>query len=166
MNKGLTVIRLTSMKESNNLSLLEKGEIFLIAKEHHGMHVDEIVHKSGNEAATVYNGIKLAHLPDRLKKYITSDQIPATTVLALTRGLKKSPTYHAELEDKIKSVIQEIQERKDTGEYGKRVTLYDKVEQLKSLLSKKRSKNAKALAKQLVLIEEHEDMSEILDQLV
>lgn len=166
MNKQQTKAALLGMQSSNDFSLLEKGEIFLIANEQHGMHIKEIEKLSGCKQATVYNGIKLAHLPEKLKNYITSDKIPATTVLSLTRGLKKSPNYHNRLEKLIKAEIAKINKRKETGEYGKRITLYDKVEQLKAILKRKRSKNAKALASQLLLIENNEDMEEIIDQLV
>lgn len=166
MNKRQINAALRKMQGSSTLSLLEKGEIFLEAKEFHGMHVDEIVEKSGCEQATVYNGIKLAHLPNKLKKYITSDKIPATTVLSLTRGLKKSPSYHSELEGRIKEKIAIIQKRKKTGEYGKRITLYDKLDQLKELLEGKTGRKAKALAKSLLLIENHENMEEVIDQMV
>ena len=62
---------------------------------------------SGCQIAAVYNGIKLAHLPDHLKEYITSDQIPATTALSLVRSTEKSPTFHRDVEAKIKAELGE-----------------------------------------------------------
>ena len=158
--------QLRKLKKNSNVSLLENGEVFLLAKEFFGMHTDRITKLSGCQIATVYNGIKLAHLPEHLKEYVTTNKIPATTVLSLVRSTKKSPTFHRDVEAKIKIAIKEIEDQKKSGEYGKRITLYDKIDELKRLIAKENSRKAKQLAKALALIESSDNMSEIVDELV
>ena len=164
--KTQILYQLRKLKKNSNISLLEKGEIFLLAKEFLGMHTDRITKLSGCQIATVYNSIKLAHLPDHLKEYITSDQITATTTLSLVRSTEKSPTFHRDVEAKIKAKIKEINEHKKSGDYGKRITLYDKVDELKRLIAKENSRKAKQLAKALALIESSDNMSEIVGELI
>ena len=143
---------------------LEKGEIFLEMKEVMGLSVDTICIAMGIKSATVYNGIKLAHLPENLKEYIRSEQITSSKVLSLIYKLgKKSPTYHKNLKKLMLEEIENINQRKESGEYRKRVTLYDKVEQLKKITFNSKEKNAKAIAKLIIFIEEHENMEGILD---
>lgn len=155
--------QLRKLKKNSNISLLEKGEVFLLAKEFFGMHTDRITKISGCQIATVYNGIKLAHLPEHLKEYVTTNQIPATIVLSLVRDTKKSPTFHRDIEAKVKVAIKEIEDQKESS---KRITLYSKVDELKKLIAKENSRKAKQLAKALSLIESNDNMSEIVDELV
>lgn len=149
---------------SDNLDSLEKGEIFLNMKEIMGLSVKKISKATNTKAATIYNGIKLAHLPDHLKLYIQTDQIPASTVLKLIYQLgKKTPTFHRDLEKLIKEEIKLLNERKLSGEYRKRTTLYDKFDQLKELSFNPKKKNHKVIREIIEFIEEHENMEGILD---
>jgi len=148
----------------DDLDSLDKGEIFLDMKEVSGMSVSTICVAMKVKPATVYNGIKLAHLPSKLKKYITSGQITSSKVLELIyKTGKKTPSYHKDLEVFILSEIKIINQRKESGEYRKRITLYDKVEQLKQLTSNSKKKNATIISKLIGFIEEHENMEGILD---
>ena len=90
------------------MTLLEKGEIFLIAKEVHGLHTHEIGERTGCEQATIYNGIRLAKLPKSIKRYIISGKIQATTLLSLTRGIKNSLNYEKDLKVLIEQKIKDI----------------------------------------------------------
>lgn len=74
---------------SDGLDSLDKGEIFLNMKEIMGLSVKDISEATNTKAATIYNGIKLAHLPDHLKMYIKTDQISASTALKLIYQLGK-----------------------------------------------------------------------------
>lgn len=115
------------------------------------------------KTATIYNGIKLAQLPSNLKELISSGQIPSSKVLTLIYSLgKKSPTFHKDLKKLMLTEIRDINKRKKSGDYRKRVTLYDKVEQLKKLTSNSKKKNA-VINKLIGFIEEHENMEGILD---
>jgi uncharacterized protein YllA (UPF0747 family) len=164
MSKEYKILyQLKRIKNNPNLPLLEKGEIFLLAKEFFGMHTDRITKLSGCQIATVYNGIKLAHLPEHLKDYVTTNQIPSTTLLSLVRETKKSPTFHRDIEAKVKVTIKEIEDQK---ELSKRITLYSKIDDLKKLIAKENSLKAKQLAKALVLIESNDDMSKIVGELI
>ena len=59
--------------------------------------------------------------------------------------------------------IENINQRKESGEYRKRITLYDKVEQLKKLTSNSKEKNAVIIDKLIGFIEKNENMEGILD---
>jgi predicted DNA-binding transcriptional regulator AlpA len=149
---------------SDDLDSLEKGEIFLNMRKVMKLKVETISKATGVKTATIYNGIKLAQLPSNLKELISSGQIPSSKVLTLIYSLgKKSPTFHKDLEKLMLTEIRDINQRKESGEYRKRVTLYDKVEQLKKLTSNSKKKNAAVINKLIGFIEEHENMEGILD---
>jgi hypothetical protein len=149
---------------SDNLDSLEKGEIFLNMKKTMKLKVEAIAKATGVKTATIYNGIKLAQLPSNLKELIISDQIPSSKVLTLIYSLgKKSKTFHEDLKSLMLTEIENINQRKESGEYRKRITLYDKVEQLKKLTSNSKEKNAVIIDKLIGFIEKNENMEGILD---
>lgn len=149
---------------SDDLNSLEKGEIFLNMKEIMGLSVETISQATNTKVATIYNGIKLAHLPPHLKEYIKTDQITSSSVLKLIYKLgKKSPTFHKDLEKLIKAEVEIINKRKQSGEYRKRVTLYDKFDQLKELSFNPKKENHKIIQEMIDFIEKHENMEGILD---
>jgi|TARA_R110000851_G_scaffold78988_2_gene174066 hypothetical protein len=149
---------------SDNLDSLEKGEIFLNMKKTMKLKVEAIAKATGVKTATIYNGIKLAQLPSNLKELIISNQIPSSKVLALIYSLGKKPkTFHEDLKSLMLTEIENINQRKESGEYRKRITLYDKVEQLKKLTSNSKEKNAVIIDKLIGFIEKNENMEGILD---
>jgi hypothetical protein len=149
---------------SDNLDSLEKGEIFLNMKKTMKLKVETIAKATGVKTATIYNGIKLAQLPSNLKELIISNQIPSSKVLALIYSLGKKPkTFHEDLKSLMLTEIENINQRKESGEYRKRITLYDKVEQLKKLTSNSKEKNAVIIDKLIGFIEKNENMEGILD---
>ena len=150
---------------SDDLDSLEKGEIFLNMKIVMKLKVETISKATGVKTATIYNGIKLAQLPSNLKELISSGQIPSSKVLNLIYniGKKYKEDSHLHLEKLMLNEIEVINQRKESGEYRKRTTLYDKVEQLKQLTSNSKKKNAAVISKLIGFIEEHENMEGILD---
>lgn len=158
---------LNKIRKAETLPLLEQGEVFLDLKEFDGLSLKEIVENTVIKQATVYNGVKLAYLPDHIKSYIRNGDIPATTVLTLSRGLgKKSPTYHKELLELVKEEIKSLNKRKESGEYGKRVTLREKMEQLKNILNKNKTEKSKYLLTVIELIDSHDNMKEIKEEIL
>jgi len=147
----------------DSLSPLEKGEIFLNMKNIMGLKVKLIIQATGLKTATVYNGIRLASLPNHIKKNITDNDIPSSTVLQFINQTNKSKNKEDNLNDLVSTEIKNILERKESGEYRNRTTIYDKIKQLKKIASKSKGKNSDNILKIIGFIEEHENMEGILE---
>lgn len=88
------------------LTVLEEAEAYkrLVA---HSFEAKEIASKTGKSVAHVYNMLKLADAPMKVKKMIEKNEITATTVMQLIRNVKTT--------DELLEVIENAANEANTG---------------------------------------------------
>jgi|688.fasta_scaffold348395_2 ParB family chromosome partitioning protein len=96
------------------LNNLEEGEAYKRLK-NYGYDVKNIASKVGKSIPHIYNMLKLADMPMRVKNYIINDEISGSTVVNLMKEVKTDDELIGLVENAVLNVEIETEEKEKSG---------------------------------------------------